>query len=342
MKNNINVNIKQIHKQQTENLQSSQLILEFDGPTVNCCLVNALRRLCIDHIPTYAACEQSITIDKNTSIYDNDYMRLRLSQLTIPDLKIDIPYLEDKYWKNVDYGDPNRIKHPNDNDIIELYVNVTNDGSTNLNVTTNHAKLYINGETVNKFDEKFPLLLVQLKPDEIFSCRCVHVLGIGKLSNLWAGGNIFYEYEIENENHITMTLESLGQLDEYELLHKACIAMKEKVDLIRYKLKDFSTTEKHLSIELWDEDSTMGELINVYLQEHALVQFAGVKKANLLIDVMVITYTTTAKNPLEPFYEILDFVETLSDVLLDKFNKLGGEYIDFGSSGKKLKLKEKK
>jgi DNA-directed RNA polymerase subunit L len=297
--------------------------------------VNSLRRLCIDHIPTYAACDKSITIDKNTSIFDNDYMRLRLSQLTIPDVKINIPYLEDKYWKNVDYGDPNRVRHPDDTDMIELYVNVTNNESTNLNVTTNHAKVYVNGETVNKFDEKYPLLLVQLKPKEMFSCRCVHALGIGKLSNLWAGGNIYYE-EV-NDNNYTMTLESLGQLDEYELLYKACIVMKEKVSLIRYKLQDFKRTGEYILIELWDEDSTMGELINVYLQDHELVQFAGVKKPNLLIDMMAITYVTTAKNPLDPFHEILDYVEELSEILLDKFDKLGDKYINFN---KKVKSKK--
>lgn len=344
------INIKQIHKQPTKNLQSSQLILEFDGSTINCCLVNALRRLCIDHIPTYAASERSITIDKNTSIYDNDYMKLRLSQLTVPDIKINIPYLEDKYWKDIDYGNPDRIRHPDDSDMIELYLNVTNNESTNLNVTTNHAKVYINGETVDKFDEKYPLLLIQLKPKETFSCRCVHALGIGKLSNLWAGGNIYYEYDESKPNNITMTLESLGQLDEYELLYKACIVMKKKVELIRFKLQGFERKVEHIAIELWDEDSTMGELINVYLQDHNQIQFSGVKKSDLLIDMMTITYITSAKNPLDPFHEILDYVEELSEFLLEKFDKLGDKYIQFdrndnndnNNKNKKNKNKNKK
>lgn len=332
---NVNINIKQVHKQSQENLQPSQLVLEFSGPTVNCCLVNALRRLCLEHVPTYASCEKSITIDKNTSIYDNDYMRLRLSQLIIPDIQVNIPYLEDKYWRGVDYGDPNRTKHPDDSDMVELYVNVTNEGSTNLNVTTNHSKVFVNGETVNKFDKEYPVLLIQLKPQEIFSCRCVHVLGIGKLSALWSSGNIYYE-EIDDNKYI-MTLESFGQMEEYEMLYKSCMIIKEKVSLIRYKLKDFSTNEKYLSIELWDEDSTMGELINIYLQDHELVEFAGVKKPNLLIEMMVITYVTTAKDPLQPFHEILDLVETISDVLLEKFDKLGGKFITFEKRKKSKK-----
>lgn len=332
MKKNIDINIKQVHKQEFKNYQESKLILDISGETVNCCFVNALRRLCIDHIPTYAACVKSITIDKNTSVFDNDYMTLRLTQLTIPDIKINIPYLEDQYWKDVDYGDPNRIKHPNDNDIVELYVNVTNGGNSNLNVTTNHAKIIINGDEVKKFDEKYPLLLIQLKPTETFSCRCVHVLGIGKIKNMWTGGNIYYK-EI-NDNNYTLTLESQGQMDEYELLYKACEIMKIKVQLIKQKMEYVTSNEKNLSIELWDEDFTMGELINTYLQDHKEVQFAGVKKPNLLIEMMAITYVTSAKNPLDPFHEILDFLLTVADNLMEKFDKLGHKYITYDKNAK--------
>ncbi len=325
----IDINVKQIHKQPFENLRSSQLKLEITGNTTNYCLINALRRICIQDIPTYASCKKSITIEKNTSIFDNDYMKLRLSQLIIPNMQVNIPFLEDKYWKDVDFGDPNRIKHPNDDNIIEMYVNVTNETNSNFNVTSNHSKLYLNGEPIKRFNEKFPLLLIQLKPNQTFSCRCIHVLSIGKLNNIWAGGNIYYEYEESDEHKFIMTLESQGQMDEYELLYKACIIMKEKLNIIRFKLKDITTTESNLSIELWDEDSTMGELINTYLQDHDKIQFAGVKKPNLLIDMMVITYVTDAKKPLEPLYETLDFIDSIADFLLKKFDKLGDKYINF-------------
>jgi DNA-directed RNA polymerase subunit L len=326
-KNNVDIDIKQLQKQEFKDLQSSQLVLEFSGSTVNCCMVNTLRRLCIDHIPTYAASFDSITIDKNTSVFDNDYMKLRLSQLTIPNIKINIPYLEDKYWKDINFSDPNRTKHPKDDNIIELYVNITNEGTTNLNVTTNHAKVYMNGDEVEKFDEKYPLLLIQLKPNESFSCRCVHVLAIGKLSNLWTGGNIYYN-EINDNNYI-LTLESQGQMDEYELLHKACIVLKEKNDVIRSKIQNMSTTEKYLTIELWDEDSTMGELINTYLQNHKDVTFAGGSLPNMQIDMYKITYVTSASDPLKPFHEILDLIDIIASNLLEKFEKLGHKHISY-------------
>ena len=123
-------------------------------------------------------------------------------------------------------------------------------------------------------------------------------------------------------------------MDEYELLYKACIIIKEKINIIRFKLKDIITNESHLSIELWDEDSTMGELINTYLQDHDKVQFSGGKKPNLLIDMYSITYVTNAKKPLEPFYETLDFIDSIADFLLKKFDKLGDKYIKFDKKTK--------
>ena len=38
-------------------------------------------------------------IEENSSRFDNDYMRMRISQFTIPNIKNDIVYLEDSFWK---------------------------------------------------------------------------------------------------------------------------------------------------------------------------------------------------------------------------------------------------
>ena len=128
-------------------------------------------------------------------------------------------------------------------------------------------------------------------------------------------------------------------MDEYELLHKACFVLKNKLDKIRDKMKTKNANESHLSIELENEDHTMGELINTYLQDHKNVEFAGVKKPNFLIDSMVITYVASTKNPLEPFYETLDFIDEIMEVLIKKFESLGGKYItyDYKKSGKNKK-----
>ena len=88
---NFDLKIVQIHKQEFKNLQNSQLVLEISGDNSNYTLVNTLRRLALDYIPTYAFPKETILIEKNNSIFDNDYMSLRLSQMT--PLKIKLFYL---------------------------------------------------------------------------------------------------------------------------------------------------------------------------------------------------------------------------------------------------------
>ena len=68
----IDIKIKQINKQEFINLKASQLILEITGANVNYVLVNTLRRLCYDCIPTYAFSPENITIEKNLLLM-NDY-----------------------------------------------------------------------------------------------------------------------------------------------------------------------------------------------------------------------------------------------------------------------------
>ena len=68
-----------------KDLVDSHLTLEFNGIDVS--ILNAIRRICYDDIPTYSFCDESIYIEENSSRFDNDYMRMRISQFTIPNIK---------------------------------------------------------------------------------------------------------------------------------------------------------------------------------------------------------------------------------------------------------------
>ena len=97
----IDIKINQLNKNPFSGFGESKLVLDISGKTVNEAVVNTIRRLVMDHIPTYAFCKESIDITTNTSIFDNDCMRLRLSQLTLPDIQNNVIDFPDKFWKNV-------------------------------------------------------------------------------------------------------------------------------------------------------------------------------------------------------------------------------------------------
>ena len=146
-------------------------------------------------------------------------------------------------------------KHPDDTRKLEIYLNIENDTTEVKHVTTNDIQYFDdNAEKKNPFDTKNPMLLVQLRPEEKFSCRMVAALGVGKRSDTWAAAaNSFYE-ENDNNNY-DLTVESQGQLTEYEILMKCCqIYIKKLEDLKYYIGNKFSSTDisekKELIIKL--------------------------------------------------------------------------------------------
>lgn len=320
------IKITEIKKQKFEGLKSSQLVLDITGEQVNAALVNSLRRLAIDYVPTYAFTKESIDIEDNSSIYDNDYMRLRISQMTVPKIKVKTRYLADRFWRNIDYADPNREKDPDDNISIEMYINITNKENNVINVTTNDI-LYLEDEkTIDKFPKDYPNLIISLRPDERFKCHARAVLGVGKRNNIWAAcGNAYYE-EID-KNSYRLTLESQGQIDEYETLNKACDILTTKLNDIKFIVGDKYNTssiinQNSLNITLENEDHTLGNIINEYLQNNKNVAFSGLSKPSLLIDEIVIKFMSINNNPIKPFFETIDLIIKLFTDIKNQIKKL--------------------
>ena len=329
------IKIIQLVKKEFNAYESSQLILELNGKSANAAVVNSLRRLCILYVPTYAFCKELIEIEENKSIFDNDYMKLRLSQLTMPNIKNEISYLPDKFWREIDYADPDRQKLPEDNKILEIYVNIENKNKDLLNVTTDHAKFYENGQELEVFKNMSPLLLIQLRPNENFICRCVAALGIGKRNDIWAAaGNCYLEEigDIGQDNRYKLTIESQGQMDEYEILYKACKIMKKKIEELKFYISDkYSdssiTKENSLIVRFENEDHTIGNIINEYLQRSDKIAFSGLSRPDLLVDEVIIKIQSINPNPVQPLLEVLDFINELFENIQKQIQKLGNKFI---------------
>jgi len=324
MSRKFDIKIKEISKINRDGYKGSQLQLEFTGSDVCTQLINTLRRGCLEYIPVLAFCNESINIEKSTSVFNNDYMRLRLSQMIIPNLKIEIDSLQDEYWHDINYSDPKRLRHPDDKDLYEIYINVENTTPNKMNVTTNHLKLYLNGEEIKKFDSKYPELIIQLRPKEIFNCHMIAVLGIAKRNNIWSAIGSCYYSEI-NDNKFLLTLESTGQISEYESIYKACISIIERMKNNKEKLKELFNDKKlseRMEITLVGEDHTVGLLINKYLQDHTDVSFSGLAKKDLLVDEISIIYVTNNKNPLTPLFDAIDDSIKILEYVRDTIKKM--------------------
>jgi DNA-directed RNA polymerase subunit L len=330
-KSTVDINVREVSYIKPNKFTSSQLVLEFTGKDVNYVIANTLRRVSYDDIPTYAF--EYVNIEHNNSkAFDNDYMAVRLRQLPVYDIKNDLYYLHPKYWQNIDYYDKNREKHESEQ-LIEGTINAFNNTNELMNVTTKDMNYYIDGKQV-EYPHRFPdepILLIELLPNQTFKCQLKAFLGVGERDSIWFGSKLaYYETDDENPNKILFTIESTGQMGEYEVLTKCCMLIKLKLDSIgreidqRVKTKEIKIAPT-IFFELVNEDHTIGNLINNALQDHPYIAYAGVSKPDHLIKQIKFKMTCSddVSSPIQPLFEVIDYLKGVFSSLGSQFAKLG-------------------
>lgn len=291
----------------------SKLVLEFSGKNSSTILVNTIRRVVMDNIETYAWDVKDIKITSNTSIYNNDMMKYRLSQLPIFNLK-------------------------NKKDLnINMAINVHNTSETIMNVTTDTegVRFYENDEEI-KHKYKSPILLIQLKPKQQFNCSMTASLSTGEKNNIWCGAsNAFYDDHTTNEitgefiknptNKITLTIESQGQFTEYELVDLACSYIINKLNTILDNMKtQYNKDNQEGDVQIFkleNEDFTMGNLVNDYLQNHKNIKMSGLSKPDGVVRTVIIQCTND-KNLLVSIGEAINLCIDMYKYIQTAVNKL--------------------
>ena len=322
------MNIREIENS-IDDFESTILKLEISGKNISFSIVNALRKVCINQIPIYAFHTDKINILRNNSVFDNTYMRERLSQLPITKLnevKL-LNFLPLKYYKDINFNDKNFERHPEDIINIEYYIKAKNDGPDKiLNVNTNDLQININNEKINnsnKYSEKNPLLLIQLRIGEEFECSMKGVLAIGEYNSIFNASSCYYD-EI-NEDKFIFNIESSGQITEYNILIKGCEILVEKLKIIKENInnqqyKNIIMENNSLILELINEDYTCGGPINYLLQNMKEVIYSGITKQNfmeknLLLKVM----TDKSSDPFKVLNKSIDESISLFEEFKNKF-----------------------
>lgn len=321
--NKVDVNTKILKEQKRKGFQDSLFEVEFKGSSVDVAIVNALRRASYDLVPSYAFTPESIKIEANDSVFDNDQMRNRVSQIRLLDIKNPVSFLPRKYWEGVHYANEERDKHVDDKLKIEAYVNYHNDTTKIQHVTTNDISLVMDGERVEKFDKEFPSLIVSLQPNQVYKMVANGVLGIGERSAEFSPvQNCWFEI-MDDEGKksgsifpIKLSIISKGQLQEKEILRRSCEIIQKKLIDLKFKLQDKHDIpevreSKRLSFTLDNESHTLGIILETALQDHNDVVFAGAPKRDHLINVMNFELRTLKKNPLKPLFEAFTYLNEL-------------------------------
>lgn len=329
------------HYKPFNHIQRGRLQLLLSGKDCNNQFINALGRIAVKRIPSYAFPPELIKIEKikpesgyHDSIpFNYDMMRKRIKNTPIVGVDPGFAFLHEKYWKNVDYLSPDREVHEQEKR-IEAFIdakNTADEGNDEqiLDVTTNDMKIYIDNELTEIYSKEYPFLIISLKPKEAFKCSMRAVLGLGINESSWdACSRYWFDQETIPDKTI-FSCESSSRFDEFTLISRTLEYFRIRTNQLKddiqrlYLLEEEKTNDFHITIV--DEDHTMGEPINYELQSHPDIISSSISKPDHLVRNIVIKITVDKPDKmLSAIMESIDNLIKKIDIFEEKFNKIEG------------------
>ena len=267
----------------------SYLNFKIAGPNIDYIIVNTLRRTIFADIPTYAF--SIFNFEKNTSIFHNNYLKLRLQHMPVWSIKNTVDFIDitkptvnmDKIDENDDEDNVGEIENTNNLNSsslnqLTMYVNYKNKSNEIFSVTTAHAKFYYDQKqllTPYKNDS----LIVKLQPGQEIAFSAITTIGTEKQDTIYSAVSIV-TYKQINDNEFDFTLESRGQLTEKRILQVALINIERNIRHFLNVFLDDIEKEQDINEEegliiVNNEDHTLGNLISRGMQKHPKIKFAG-------------------------------------------------------------------
>lgn len=327
-----------------KSFNANHIHLSIKGNKVNYQNINLIRKIISEDIPTKAFDINNINIYKNTSVYNNDYLRNRFENIPI----INIPYklnlnLYDKALENVininkfnnlDYDDSeiididevemeNKNVIENKQDVLEIFCDYTNNDTSNIYITSDDCKYYYNNNEIKSIYHNKILFLI-LKPNESVKFSIKSNINIGMYHISYSPVSICCYDIIEDSNEIILKYESKDNISIKNILIYAIEIIKHKLKKLLNKIDNFNIENKlNGNIILNIEDNKLIDIIILHLQEDDNIKFAGFSK-NLLTNIITIEYILfdnkiTIKLILN---KIINNIISFYDNLLNEFNNL--------------------
>lgn len=284
--------------------KSSFLLIKFTGDEVCEEFLNCIRRVILNYIPTFAFCKDTIDVIKNTSNVNDDVIKLNISLLPIFDIPLDICYLKNEYYTNIDNKN-NDNKHKKDAIDIKMFIKMSNTSDKIVNVMTDDAEVYINDKLTKIYDKTDHIMITQLVQNSELVCQAKAVIGVGFVNDIWCSGMCHY---YDEDNSFKMMIKSGGQYSEIDLLKKVCINVYKKLKYFKRKIKNLNinNADKQYVIVFDNEDHTYASLINYFIQSDENVVSAGLTKENFDDNTITFKFITNKSTVVDIFDLAID------------------------------------
>ena len=309
------VNVKVIDKQ--TQVGNSRLEFKISGDNINYIVINTIRRVILSDIPIYAFNE--FKIDKNNSVFHNNYLKLRLRNMVIWNIDNTIDYFEndkkdDIIKETIEEYEEDDVELDVDKTLksstlkqLTMYVNYKNKTENIVTVTTDDAKFYYDQKQMpSPYNVPIPLVKLQPKQEIIFSA--ITNIGTENMDAMYSAVCVA-AYKQKTDNEFDFFLESRGQITEQRILQVALINIEKKLNnfIKLINEKTFDDNELEGIIVVNNEDHTMGNLISRGLQMHSNIDFAGYNLPHPLAKKVHLHYKLNKGNIKKIIQDVVDY-----------------------------------
>lgn len=308
-------------------LGNSRLEFKISGPNINYIVVNTLRRVIMSDIPIYSFSD--FIFEKNTTVFHNNYIKLRLKQMPVWGIENDVDFIENNKQpvqqitelENIE-EEPDEVQLDVDKNLnsstlkqLTMYLNYKNETNGIVSATTNDCKFYYDEKQINS-PYKTAIPLVKLQPKQEIAFSAITNIGVESTDVMFTPICICCYKQI-NDNEFDFIIESRGQISEKRIIQVALINIERKITNF---LKLLTDNETAIDIEdnntgiiiVNNEDHTLGNLISHGMQMHDKIEFAGYNMPHPLGKKVLFHYKTKEKGNIKNIAK--DVVEYYSDL----------------------------
>jgi DNA-directed RNA polymerase subunit L len=303
--------------------------LEFELKGVSYTIVNTLRRVVLSRIPIYGF--NKITISENTSVFNNNYMKLRIRNMPVFGINADNPIfvpiikketvVEENDLAEVDVNPENDMVNSSSLKQLTMYVDYVNNSNEIITVGSDDCKFYYMEKQINSpYPINIPI--IKLQPTQKIKMSAITELGIEDISSIYSPVSIFTYKQLSADNFIVI-MESRGQLNEKQILQYAYDNIRMILDNFLKLVPDIDDIQGKLQVN--DADHTLGNIIAEGLMNHKKVKFGGYNSPHLLDKKIIFQYELNEKISIKKIMNeivnvYMELFTTINKLVQDKIN----------------------
>lgn len=269
--------------QQTESIDgydTNSLTFVLSGTHVEHVFSNTIVRTIDSLVGSFAYEEQNVTISKDTSIHNPDYIKRRIANTPIicsdimPEdfaekcVQLEIDYIDKPDEQLTDIELMEKRNKDKISRINNIHMTVEAKNDTNdiicVNSTEQYTTFYKDGNIIPSFYPR-PITILYLKPGQEIKFSAEASFNIPKFHTAFSSVSVVsHEY---SDNAYTVHLESRRQMTEVEIIKQACNIIILKLNNLKKKILDILKANKKIDdieykglIKIPRENHTMGEI----------------------------------------------------------------------------------